>query len=43
MDQIDPWQVVAGQVFTSYHFCPQPTNSDSCELFSMELFVYIDD
>ena len=24
------------------HFCPQPTNSDSGELFSMKLFVYID-
>ena len=24
------------------HFCPQPTNSDSDELFSMILFVYID-
>ena len=24
------------------HFGPQPTNSDSRELFSMKLFVYID-
>ena len=24
------------------HFCPQPTNSDSGELFSMKLFVYMD-